>query len=559
MNSSSFRRFYPFIFVSRLLLSLIEVSLSSNATQALHLVLQPTKPNNSYFSLTGSTFLLNCTITGKSVHVFNISWWHNGENLSSSKTQQIDNVTLQLQLSNTRKSDNGIYWCGSKSDKKSLRIIISLSVADPPSPPRNLEWNAIGALDREVHVYWAASSYTGGLPIDYSIKLCLNDSVINPTPPLAPMCKWIDKCHHVQPEHVNVFDDKRHFSCILKGDEYDFPGCGTPCSYSIYVVASNAVGSASTEIFLPILRFSQATPWPPDRFTVEQLSDRVKELRVSWKAKRGWNYMQDIDKEYTILYGTREDKENKTAVVINKEFTILRGLKAYTDYYVYLKVRFHNRDESEENSAYSDILGPTVIKTSPGDPVNPPVVKSYHSDIFPSNSGLRNVTVEWKLADVSSWRGTPGKYKVFCRRHKGQSPTLEYSTDATLNKTTLPKLNSRTKYNVFLKMCNKANKCSDIGEPYIINEVQEKDKPTISDKKMSTAQIATVSVLTGMGLLVGVICTVYLLRKCRRGELTRHILNILPLRERITLDPPTHYEYLEEASIRTEEAYEELR
>lgn len=108
-------------------------------------------------------------------------------------------------------------------------------------------------------------------------------------------------------------------------------------------------------------------------------------------------------------------------------------------------------------------------------------------------------------------------------------------------------------------MCNKANKCSNIGKSYIVNEVQEKDKPTNSDKKMSTAQIATVSVSTGMGLLVGVICTVYLLRKYRRGELTRHILNILPLRERITLDLPTHYEYLEEASIPTEEAYEELR
>lgn len=64
---------------------------------------------------------------------------------------------------------------------------------------------------------------------------------------------------------------------------------------------------------------------------------------------------------------------------------------------------------------------------------------------------------------------------VFCKPHnvgKGQAQTLEYSIDATSNKTTLPKLNSRTKYNVYLKMYNKEKKCSNTGESYIIKEVQ---------------------------------------------------------------------------------------
>ena len=54
----------------------------------------------------------------------------------------------------------------------------------------------------------------------------------------------------------------------------------------------------------------------------------------------------------------------QTAVVKNKQFTILIGLKAFTYYYVYLKVRFLN--DNYANSAYSDIVGPRIIRTSPG-------------------------------------------------------------------------------------------------------------------------------------------------------------------------------------------------
>ena len=103
-------------------------------------------------------------------------------------------------------------------------------------------------MEREVHLYWEASSYTGGLPIDYSIKLCLNDSVMKPALPSALTCKWIDKCHY-----LNAPKNERHLSCILKGTDDFIPGCGTECSYSIYVVATNAVGSTTSAIFLPIV------------------------------------------------------------------------------------------------------------------------------------------------------------------------------------------------------------------------------------------------------------------------------------------------------------------
>lgn len=61
--------------------------------------------------------------------MFDLSWWHNGEQLSRSKTRQIDNATLQLQLLNAKTTDNGIYWCNQISDTKSGGINISLSVA----------------------------------------------------------------------------------------------------------------------------------------------------------------------------------------------------------------------------------------------------------------------------------------------------------------------------------------------------------------------------------------------------------------------------------------------
>lgn len=552
MKTSTFGRFDPVNFVSLLLWSLIEVSSSSNATQAPHLIIQPAQPDNTYFSLTGSTFLLNCTIKGENVPVFDLSWWHNGEQLSRSKTRQIDNATLQLQLLNAKTTDNGIYWCNQISDTKSGGINISLSVADPPSPPRNLKWSAIGAMKREYRLYWEASSYTGGLPIDYSIKLCLNDSVMKPALPSALTCKWIDKCHY-----LNAPKNERHLSCILKATDDFIPVCGTGCSYSIYVVATNAVRSTTSAIFLPIVHLFEATPWPPEELTVKQLSNRNQEYKVSWAEKRDWRYTVI---EYTVLYHTWGDKHNKTAVVKNKQFTILIGLKAFTYYYVYLKVRFLNDDYP--NSAYSDIVGPRIIRTSPGVPVNPPVVVRDRSDIFPGNSGLRNVTVEWKLADISSWRGTPGKYTVFCKPRnvgKGQAQTLEYSIDATSNKTTLPKLNSRTKYNVYLKMCNKEKKCSNTGESYIIKEVQEKETQPNYQKKLSTIQIVLLSISAVM-VFVAVLCVVYLFRKWRCWEAGRHTPNFQPLGELIHIGPPANdYEYVNsDASAQVEGDYDEI-
>ena len=48
--------------------------------------------------------------------------------------------------------------------------------SDQPSPPPNLRYSVVGAIKREYRVFWSASSVTGGLPVNYSVKLCLNDS-----------------------------------------------------------------------------------------------------------------------------------------------------------------------------------------------------------------------------------------------------------------------------------------------------------------------------------------------------------------------------------------------
>ena len=93
-------------------------------------------------------------------------------------------------------------------------------------------------------MFWSASSYTGGLPVDYSLKLCMNDSVMNPVPP-AKSCIWIHRC-----QAVNVLNMNRRFLCILNKADPVAP-CEWACNYSIAVIATNAVGSAISVTYLP--------------------------------------------------------------------------------------------------------------------------------------------------------------------------------------------------------------------------------------------------------------------------------------------------------------------
>lgn len=121
-----------------------------------------------------------------------------------------------------------------------------LCSSDPPSPPRNLRCSVIGVYsDREYRVRWSASSYTGGLPVNYSIKLCLNTSMESET-----ICNILNLDDlDCRPENVLTTD----FLCVLKKREDFIPGYGKTYNYTISVVAENAVGSATSWRYVPFV------------------------------------------------------------------------------------------------------------------------------------------------------------------------------------------------------------------------------------------------------------------------------------------------------------------
>ena len=96
----------------------------------LHLKLQPERPNNLYYSLRGSRFVLNCTAVVRNyTQALNLTWQHNKKWLFG-EVQHIDTATVQLTLSSTSSANNGIYWCGPKFGQISQGVNISLIVAE---------------------------------------------------------------------------------------------------------------------------------------------------------------------------------------------------------------------------------------------------------------------------------------------------------------------------------------------------------------------------------------------------------------------------------------------
>lgn len=119
---------------------------------------------------------------------------------------------------------------------------------DLPSPPRNLSYSVVGVMDleREYRVYWSASSFTGGLPVNYSIKLCVNDSYAESN----GACKWSS---NPDCRPTNILSTDRDFFCVLENADLVCP-CNKYCNYTISAVAENAVGSAISwqyEAFIP--------------------------------------------------------------------------------------------------------------------------------------------------------------------------------------------------------------------------------------------------------------------------------------------------------------------
>lgn len=100
--------------------------------------------------------------------------------------------------------------------------------------------------DREYRVFWSASSFTGGLPVNYSVELCLNDSSENES-----TCER----NFADPECrlANVLRTDKDFRCMLQKPGDFVPPCGKACNYTISVVAENAVGRATSWCYLPFV------------------------------------------------------------------------------------------------------------------------------------------------------------------------------------------------------------------------------------------------------------------------------------------------------------------
>ena len=100
--------------------------------------------------------------------------------------------------------------------------------------------------EREIRVFWSASCFTGGLPVNYSMKLCVNDSSVNEN-----ICQW----NFSDPDcrSANVLRTDKDFLCVLKKQGDFISPCGKACNYVLYVVAENAVGSATSWRYLPFI------------------------------------------------------------------------------------------------------------------------------------------------------------------------------------------------------------------------------------------------------------------------------------------------------------------
>ena len=100
-------------------------------------------------------------------------------------------------------------------------------------------------LEREYRVFWSAS-VTGGLPVNYSVKLCLNDSfTIN-----NGVCRWSS---NPDCRPMNVLSIDKDFFCILQYSVDFVSPCEKSCNYTLSVVAENAVGSVTSWRYLPVI------------------------------------------------------------------------------------------------------------------------------------------------------------------------------------------------------------------------------------------------------------------------------------------------------------------
>ena len=405
-----------------------------------------------------------------------------------------------------------------------------------PSSPRMLRRSVVGPLGLRIYyVYWTASQETGGLAVNYSVKLCTKDSVDADHNNYS--CKWSS---NPQCQPTNILSANKEFSCVLEHQVF-FSDFGEFGNYAICVVASNGVGTAESCIFAPYVGRGLATPHPPTDFSV--LTEQTGDVRVKWKLNSMYSHYNTIIIVKVTYHA--ENKANKTKEVTKKTtFTIVRELEANTKYCFYVTLQILTPDE--KLSAPSNVLGPKCVWTPAARPINPPVVQLDHSVRFPDDKSLRNVTVEWMPVKQSSWKGTPGQYvlyteyRLLSRKHLSKG-NRTYNISASSNRTLLQRLNSADSYNVYIQLCNKEGKCSSRGRPYEIKPLQDSSSQASKEGGFTAAQkgsivgaVIVVVLAAGVGL--------YLLFNFRKNRMEN--ASRIPLDELVTLDNPTNlHEY----------------
>ena len=405
-----------------------------------------------------------------------------------------------------------------------------------PSPPQMLRRSVVGPLGvRKWYVYWIASQETGGLAVNYSVKLCTNDSVDADHNHYS--CKWSS---NPQCQTTNILSANKEFSCVLEKKDF-FSGIGEFGDYTICVVASNEVGTAESCIFAPYIGRHLATPLPPTDFSV--LKEQTGDVRVKWELDPVYSRDNTLVK---VTYHA-ENKANKTKEVTTKtKFTIVKELEANTKYCFYVTLQNKILTPDEKLSAPSNVLGPKCVRTPAARPINPPVVQLDHSVRFPDDESLRNVTVEWTPVKQSSWKGTPGQYVLYTEyRLLSRKDLLKgkrtYNVSASSNRTLLQRLNSADSYNVYIQLCNKEGKCSFRGSPYEIKPLQDSSSQASKEGGFTAAQKGSIVGAVIVGVLAAGV-GLYLLFNFRRNRMEN--ASRIPLSELVTLDKPINlHEY----------------
>ncbi|XP_068706707.1 uncharacterized protein [Montipora foliosa] len=371
-------------------------------------------------------------------------------------------VSLSLNVKKARAEMNGVNFLNILSIATFIiKGSASLSgVKGPPSPPRNLRRKTVGiaGANRDYWVFWTASKDNGGLPVNYTLKACLNET---------HHCKNISnpKC-----QATNVISTSKTFSCIMQPRD-DFLPCGEFCDFILCVVAFNDAGENEICIFAEVVDAYGGTPKPPLDFRVGVENGKVT---VRWNEREAWKYSASVARLYTVMY-SESDKfvgSNKTKEVRNQTLITLSGLEVFTRFCFYLMIQLVD-GKKNTRTAHSDLLGPKCLKSPAGDPTSQPWIVAHENFIYPGNASFRNVSVQWKLVPDSSWKGTKYQYRISCEYHVpvGRKPLGNkclYHTDATTNNTVLQHLNTADTYNVYMEICNKEGLCSGRGKSYLV-------------------------------------------------------------------------------------------